>query len=94
MDLTTRYLGLVLPHPFHAGRIAPHTGSRHRAAAGGCRRARDRDALAVRGGSCQSTGVEPHEYLEQLRRIKRRIDLPVIASLNGTTAEGWLRYAR
>ena len=38
-------------------------------------------------------GVEPHEYLEQLLRIKRRTDLPVIASLNGTTAEGWLRYA-
>src|SRR5262245_20972767 len=37
--------------------------------------------------------VEPHGYLEQLLRIKGRTNLPVIASLNGTTAEGWLRYA-
>jgi dihydroorotate dehydrogenase (fumarate) len=26
-------------------------------------------------------------------RIKRRVSVPVIASLNGTTAAGWLRYA-
>src|SRR5207249_2258583 len=32
-------------------------------------------------------------YLERLLRIKRRVVMPVIASLNGTTAAGWLRYA-
>jgi dihydroorotate dehydrogenase (fumarate) len=36
----------------------------------------------------------PHEYLEQLRRIKATVSLPVIASLNGVTATGWLEYAR
>ena len=36
----------------------------------------------------------PHEYLEQLRRIKEAVALPVIASLNGVTASGWLEYAR
>ena len=36
----------------------------------------------------------PHEYLEQLRRIKAAVSLPVIASLNGVTATGWLEYAR
>jgi dihydroorotate dehydrogenase (fumarate) len=36
----------------------------------------------------------PHEYLEQLRRIKRAVAVPVIASLNGYTLGGWLDYAR
>ena len=36
----------------------------------------------------------PHEYLEQIRRIKEAVSLPVIASLNGVTASGWLEYAR
>ena len=38
--------------------------------------------------------VGPDRYLEQLRRIKKRVDVPVIGSLNGTTTEGWLEYAR
>lgn len=36
----------------------------------------------------------PDEYLEQLRRIKAAVKIPVIASLNGTTAEAWLKFAR
>jgi dihydroorotate dehydrogenase (fumarate) len=36
----------------------------------------------------------PGRYLEQLRRIKERVSVPVIGSLNGTTTEGWLEYAR
>jgi dihydroorotate dehydrogenase (fumarate) len=36
----------------------------------------------------------PDEYLEQLRRVKRTVGVPVIASLNGVTPGGWLRYAR
>lgn len=36
----------------------------------------------------------PDEYLEQVRRIKEAVQLPVIASLNGITAAGWLRYAK
>jgi dihydroorotate dehydrogenase (fumarate) len=35
----------------------------------------------------------PHQYLEQIRLIKQTVKLPVIASLNGTTAAGWLEYA-
>jgi dihydroorotate dehydrogenase (fumarate) len=38
--------------------------------------------------------LAPERYLEHLARIKRRVHVPVIASLNGTTAEGWLEYAR
>jgi dihydroorotate dehydrogenase (fumarate) len=35
----------------------------------------------------------PDQYLEQIDRIKRATALRVIGSLNGVTAEGWLRYA-
>ena len=35
----------------------------------------------------------PHEYLEQLRRIKEAVKVPVIASLNGYSLGGWLEYA-
>lgn len=34
------------------------------------------------------------EYLDQIRRIKAAVSVPVIASLNGTTEGGWLDYAR
>jgi dihydroorotate dehydrogenase (fumarate) len=36
----------------------------------------------------------PDEYLEQLRKLKKAVRVPVIASLNGTTRGGWLRYAK
>ncbi|HET9933638.1 MAG TPA: dihydroorotate dehydrogenase-like protein [Polyangiaceae bacterium] len=36
----------------------------------------------------------PDEYLEKIRRIKDVVSIPLIASLNGTTARGWLEYAR
>lgn len=36
----------------------------------------------------------PDEYLEQIRRIKATVDVPVIASLNGSTGAGWVEYAR
>ncbi len=36
----------------------------------------------------------PVQYLEQIRRIKAAVDIPVIASLNGTTPAGWLHHGR
>lgn len=36
----------------------------------------------------------PDQYLEQIRRIKDSVSVPVIGSLNGTTPAGWLDYAR
>jgi dihydroorotate dehydrogenase (fumarate) len=35
----------------------------------------------------------PVEYLEHLHRIKSAVTVPVIGSLNGTTAETWLKFA-
>jgi dihydroorotate dehydrogenase (fumarate) len=36
----------------------------------------------------------PDQYLEQIRRIKETVSIPVIGSLNGVTDSGWLDYAR
>lgn len=36
----------------------------------------------------------PDSYLEQVRRVCDAVDVPVIGSLNGTTTEGWLNYAK
>jgi dihydroorotate dehydrogenase (fumarate) len=43
------------------------------------------------GARAFSLGVEP--YLREIERIKRRVGVPVLASLNGTTPGGWTRYA-
>jgi dihydroorotate dehydrogenase (fumarate) len=36
----------------------------------------------------------PARYLEHIRRVSEAVHVPVIGSLNGTSAEGWLHYAR
>src|SRR6516165_3519781 len=36
----------------------------------------------------------PEEYLEHIRKAKEAVDMPVIASLNGSSAGGWTDYAR
>jgi dihydroorotate dehydrogenase (fumarate) len=35
----------------------------------------------------------PDEYLEHLRKVKESVDVPVIGSLNGTSAGGWTEYS-
>jgi len=42
----------------------------------------------------ETYALRPHEYLEHLRRVKDAVDIPVIGSVNGTTAEVWLRFAK
>jgi dihydroorotate dehydrogenase (fumarate) len=36
----------------------------------------------------------PEEYLDQVRRLKDSLSIPVIASVNGTRPGGWLDYPR
>ncbi len=36
----------------------------------------------------------PDQYLEQVRRIKETVKVPVIASLNGVSDTGWIEYAK
>jgi dihydroorotate dehydrogenase (fumarate) len=38
--------------------------------------------------------VGPELYLEHIRQAKERVDIPIIASLNGYTPGGWVEYAR
>jgi dihydroorotate dehydrogenase (fumarate) len=38
--------------------------------------------------------LAPRDYLEHLRRVKSAVRIPVLASLNGTTSESWLKYGR
>ena len=38
--------------------------------------------------------TNPDGYLELVRQAKRRLSVPVFASLNGSTPGGWIRYAR
>ncbi|MBK1649234.1 dihydroorotate dehydrogenase-like protein [Rhabdochromatium marinum] len=39
-----------------------------------------------------STGLD--QYLENLRKLKEALDIPVIASLNGVTPGGWIEHAK
>ena len=38
--------------------------------------------------------VGPDSYLEAITQAKRAVTIPVIASLNGTSKGGWVRYAK
>ncbi|GAB4213983.1 MAG: dihydroorotate dehydrogenase-like protein [Roseiflexaceae bacterium] len=40
-----------------------------------------------------SYSLEPDRYLEQVRRLKSVLSIPVIGSLNGVSAGGWTDYA-
>ncbi|MCS7250985.1 MAG: dihydroorotate dehydrogenase-like protein [Thermoflexus sp.] len=42
----------------------------------------------------QDYNMGPQGYLEHIRRAKAALCIPVIASLNGVTTGGWIRYAR
>ena len=42
----------------------------------------------------QGFAVGPDEYLELVQRIRGAVSVPVIASLNGTTPNSWIEYAR
>lgn len=121
MNLTTRYLGLTLAHPFMPGAspLADNLDSVLKLEDAGAsaiimRSLFEEQILRERYGFVHYTPADreahpdalsyfpaanefalgPDRYVEQLRRIKKRVALPVIASLNGTTTEGWLQYAQ
>lgn len=120
MDLSTKYLGLDLPHPFMPG-ASPLVEDMDTV-----RRLEDGGAAAIVMNSLfeeqlvheqmatvasldkpadsyaealsyfpepDTLALGPEEYLEQLRRIRDAVDIPVIGSLNGTTKGRWLEYA-
>ena len=92
MNLATRYLGLWLPHPFMAG-ASPLADDLDKVL-----RLEDAGAPAIVMPSLFEEDIvrydaHPDRYLEQVLKIKRRVLVPLIASLNGTTPDSWLRYA-
>jgi dihydroorotate dehydrogenase (fumarate) len=100
MKLTTRYLGLELDHPFMPGAspLADTLDSVRQLEDAGAsaivmRSLFEEQILHERSGS-SGCAFGPDRYLEQVRRIKACVSVPVIASINGTTTEGWLKYAR
>lgn len=53
----------------------------------------DAETQSIRpGASAFSIDAEP--YLAELARLKQRVDVPILASLNGTTPGGWTSYAK
>jgi dihydroorotate dehydrogenase (fumarate) len=93
MDLATRYLGLTLAHPFMSG-ASPLADDLDMVV-----RLEDAGAAAIVLPSLFEEDIVSHDlapdrYLEHLHRVKQRVRVPVIASLNGTASEGWLHYAR
>jgi dihydroorotate dehydrogenase (fumarate) len=49
---------------------------------------------AGRGYLPESNQREPQQYLDLIRRAVEAVGIPVIGSLNGTTEEGWISYAK
>jgi len=88
MNLATRYLGLPLAHPIVASAsplsatFYTELGSNSQAEAGSY-------FPELADYDCGISG-----YLETLESASSALDIPVIASLNGTTAEGWTGHAR
>lgn len=99
MDLRTTYLGLKLKNP-----LVPSSSPLCRNI-GSLKRMEDSGAAAVvlhslfeeatlaspediRPGTEEFVGT-PEGYMEHLRQAKEALDIPVIASLNGYSGEGW-----
>ncbi len=44
--------------------------------------------------AAQDYHLGPDEYLERIREMKEAVDIPVVASLNGTNLGTWMEYAK
>jgi len=121
VNLSTRYLGLTLDHPFVVGAspivddldlvrraedagaaaIVMHSLFEEQLTADQLLHHEHVDAHASAHPEAQSYFPEqsdfalgPDEYLEQLRRIKQAVSVPVFGSLNGVSNRGWLDHAK
>ncbi len=121
MDLSTKYLGLTLPHPLVAGSspmvdeldtvkkledagcaaIVMHSLFEEQITREQLGTEMDMELHAESFAEALSYFPQPQEfrlgpekYLEQIRRIKAAVKIPVIGSLNGTSPAGWLTYAK
>lgn len=120
MNLSTRYMGFDLPHPFIPGAspmvddldtvrrledygapmIVMHSLFEEQIVAEQVAVTRSieigdesyAEALTYLPRP-EEFALGPSDYLEQVRRIKNAVRVPVIASINGSTEGGWLEYA-
>jgi dihydroorotate dehydrogenase (fumarate) len=53
----------------------------------------DAETQGIRPGA-RAFSIDAEPYLAELEALKRRVDVPVLASLNGTTPGGWTSYAK
>lgn len=98
MDLHTTYMNLQLKHPIvaSAGPIARTLD--------GIRSLEDSNAAAIvlpslfeehfRSERTAENMVGPDAYYDLVRRAVDATEIPIIASLNGTTVQGWARHAK
>jgi len=42
----------------------------------------------------QSYNLEPDKYLDHIQKAKQEVGIPIIASLNGISQTGWIKYAK
>lgn len=42
----------------------------------------------------QYHNLKAEEYLDQIRNLKKAVDIPIIGSLNGVSKGGWMEYAK
>ena len=107
-DLSTEYLGLALKNPLvpSASPLGSHLDSARRLEDAGAAalvmpslfeeliEQQDAAAKSARSSASRAATQRYEErYLEHLQALKAALDIPVIASLNGTTAGGWVSYA-
>ena len=99
MDLSTRYLGLTLAHPFMMGAspLATQVEAVRQLEDGGASAIvlhslfEEQVTMEARGEIREGYAFSTDGYLEHVHRLKQAVRVPVIASLNGTTREAWMR---
>jgi dihydroorotate dehydrogenase (fumarate) len=110
LDLSTTYLGLPLKHPLMPGAspLVDDLDTVRRledagAAAIVMRSLFEEQVQAAPASTAELAAalprpedfaLTPDSYFEQIRRIRAAVDLPIIGSINGTTAGEWLACAR
>jgi dihydroorotate dehydrogenase (fumarate) len=105
MRTDTSYLGLALPHPFVAG-ASPFgyyldTVKRLEDAGWAAVVLHSLFAEQITGGTDpgwfpgrHEYPLGPDEYAEHITRLKQAVRIPVIGSLNGTSTESWIQFAK
>jgi dihydroorotate dehydrogenase (fumarate) len=102
----TSYLGLRLPHPFVAGAspFGYHLDTIKRLEDAGCAAVVLHSLFEEQvGAECGDAATHfppacdyphtPDAYAEHVSRAKSATNIPIVASLNGTSGRSWLRFA-